>query len=50
MNKYKVGHSYIDDIANSKDIDQFVKWLPCSRASPDACVSSQPIHTHKFNF
>jgi HJR/Mrr/RecB family endonuclease len=25
---YKVGHSYIDDIANSKDKDQFVKWLP----------------------
>lgn len=26
--KYKIGHSYIDDIANSKDKDQFVKWLP----------------------
>jgi HJR/Mrr/RecB family endonuclease len=28
MNCYKVGHSYIDDIANSRDKDQFVKWLP----------------------
>ena len=28
MNTYKVGHSYVDDIANSKDKDQFVKWLP----------------------
>lgn len=28
MNKYKVGFSYIDDIANSKEKDQFVKWLP----------------------
>ena len=28
MNIYKVGHSYIDDIANSKANDQFVKWIP----------------------
>jgi HJR/Mrr/RecB family endonuclease len=28
MNTYKVGHSYVDDIANSKNKDQFVKWLP----------------------
>src|SRR6185295_16092447 len=28
MNKYILGHSYIDDIANSKERDQFVKWLP----------------------
>lgn len=28
INSYKVGQSYIDDIANSKDKDQFVKWLP----------------------
>jgi hypothetical protein len=28
LRKYKIGHDYIDDIANSKDKDQFVKWLP----------------------
>lgn len=28
MNTYKVGHSYIDDIANSREKDQFVKWIP----------------------
>ena len=28
MNIYKVGHSYIDDIANSKSKDQFVTWIP----------------------
>lgn len=28
MNTYKVGHSYIDNIANSKDQDQFVNFLP----------------------
>ncbi len=27
-NSYKVGFSYVDDIANSKEQDQFVKWLP----------------------
>lgn len=27
-NEYKVGHEYIDDIANSNSEDQFVKWLP----------------------
>lgn len=24
---YRLGHTYVDDIANSKDRDQFVKWL-----------------------
>lgn len=28
MNKFKVGNCYIDDIANSRDKDQFVKWIP----------------------
>jgi hypothetical protein len=28
MKIYKVGHSYIDDIANSKSKDQFVTWIP----------------------
>lgn len=28
LKSYKIGHSYIDDIANSKEKDQFVKWLP----------------------
>lgn len=28
MNSYKVGHSYVDDIANSKSRDQFVTWIP----------------------
>lgn len=28
MNTYKVGHSYVDDIANSKSKDQFVTWIP----------------------
>lgn len=27
-NEYKIGHEYIDDIANSNSSDQFVKWLP----------------------
>ncbi len=27
-NIYKLGHEYIDDIANSREKDQFVKWLP----------------------
>jgi HJR/Mrr/RecB family endonuclease len=26
--EYRVGHDYIDDIANSKETDQFVKWMP----------------------
>lgn len=25
---YRLGHTYIDDIANSRDRDQFVSWLP----------------------
>lgn len=25
---YRLGHTYVDDIANSRDRDQFVKWLP----------------------
>jgi hypothetical protein len=25
---YRLGHEYIDDIANSKEKDQFVKWMP----------------------
>jgi hypothetical protein len=25
---YRIGHVYVDDIANSKEKDQFVKWLP----------------------
>ncbi len=25
---FKIGHEYVDDIANSKEKDQFVKWLP----------------------
>lgn len=25
---YRLGHTYIDDIANSRDKDQFVGWLP----------------------
>lgn len=28
MNTYRVGHSYVDDIANSREKDQFVKWMP----------------------
>ena len=26
--KYKVGHEYIDNIANSREKDEFVRWLP----------------------
>lgn len=28
MNIFKIGHTYIDDIANSREKDQFVKWIP----------------------
>jgi hypothetical protein len=28
LKQYKVGHDYVDDIANSRDKDQFVTWLP----------------------
>lgn len=28
MNVFKLGHTYIDDIANSREKDQFVKWIP----------------------
>lgn len=28
LKSYRLGHEYVDDIANSKEKDQFVNWLP----------------------